>query len=142
MSWMPEGVEPDTSDLPGPREIRKLDRLAGLLALVGPVEKACRDVLKYWQPLLPACQRGETPVPRQRLRTEQARAAALVVMMLPTVRKSGLRAVLSVSVAWSITWSRMLNRSGWAFSISSSTSTEWGFLTIASVSSPPWSKPT
>jgi hypothetical protein len=75
---MPEGKEPDTSALPGPREIRRLDRLAGLLGLVDAVEQAVRDVLTYWQPLLPACQRGETPVPRQPLRTEQARADAMV----------------------------------------------------------------
>lgn len=78
MSWIPEGKAPDTSDLPGPREVRQLNRLAGLLALVDPVETAVRDVLKYWQPLLPACQRGETPVPRQPLRTEQSRVAAMV----------------------------------------------------------------
>ena len=94
MTWMPEGQEPDTSALPGPREIRRLDRLAGLLALVEPVEKAVRDVLTYWQPLLPACQRGETPVPRQPLRTEQARASAMVeaLQALPasTIRDEAL----------------------------------------------------
>ena len=36
-----------------------------------------------------------------------------------TLRKSAFLPLLSVRVAWSITCSRMLNRSGWAFSISS-----------------------
>jgi ATP-dependent Clp protease ATP-binding subunit ClpA len=49
---------------------------------------------------------------------------------------------LSVKVPWSITCSRMLKMSGWAFSISSSSSTACGFLVMASVSRPPWSKPT
>ena len=52
-----------------------------------------------------------------------SRAPALVVMIRMTLRKSALRPLLSVSVAWSITWSRMLKMSGCAFSISSSRST-------------------
>jgi len=40
-----------------------------------------------------------------------------------TLRKSALRPMLSVSVALSMTCRRMLNRSGCAFSISSSSST-------------------
>ena len=44
-------------------------------------------------------------------------------MMMMTLRKSALRPLLSVSVPWSITCSRMLKISGCAFSISSSSST-------------------
>jgi hypothetical protein len=69
-------------------------------------------------------------------------APALVVMMITTLRKSALRPLLSVSVPWSITCSRMLKMSGCAFSISSSSSTEYGCFVIASVSRPPWSNPT
>ena len=71
-----------------------------------------------------------------------SREPAFDVMIRIDCRKSALRPVLSVSVAWSITCSRILKRSGWAFSISSSNSTQCGVLLIASVSSPPWSKPT
>lgn len=103
MAWMPEGKEPDTSALPGPREIRRLDRLAGLLGLVDPVEKAVREVLTYWQPLLPACKRGETPVPRQPLRTEQARADAMVEALeaLPSnpIRDDALERMQKVATA-------------------------------------------
>jgi hypothetical protein len=45
-------------------------------------------------------------------------------------------------VPWSMTCSSRLNTSECAFSISSSSSTLCGCLVIASVSSPPWSKPT
>jgi ATP-dependent Clp protease ATP-binding subunit ClpA len=69
-------------------------------------------------------------------------APALVVMMMITLRKSALRPLLSVSVPWSITCSRMLKMSGCAFSISSSSSTLYGCLVMPSVSCPPWSKPT
>ncbi len=69
-------------------------------------------------------------------------APALVVMTMMTLRKSALRPLLSVSVPWSITCSSTLKTSGCAFSISSSSSTACGFLLIASVSRPPWSKPT
>ncbi len=69
-------------------------------------------------------------------------APALVVMMMITLRKSARRPLLSVSEPWSITCSRMLKMSGCAFSISSSSSTQCGFFVTASVSSPPWSKPT
>ena len=69
-------------------------------------------------------------------------APALVVMMMMTLRKSVLRPLLSVSVPWSITCSSTLKMSGCAFSISSSSSTQCGFLVMASVSRPPWSKPT
>jgi hypothetical protein len=69
-------------------------------------------------------------------------APALVVMMMMTLRKSALRPLLSVSVPWSITCSSTLKMSGCAFSISSSSSTQCGFLVMASVSRPPWSKPT
>ena len=69
-------------------------------------------------------------------------APAFVVMMMITLRKSALRPLLSVSVPWSITCSSTLKTSGCAFSISSISSTACGFLVIASVSRPPWSKPT
>ena len=69
-------------------------------------------------------------------------APALVVMMMMTLRKSALRPLLSVSVPWSITCSRMLKMSGCAFSISSISTTLYGCLVTASVSWPPWSKPT
>ena len=69
-------------------------------------------------------------------------APALVVITTATLRKSALRPLLSVRVPWSMTWSRMLNTSGCAFSISSRRSTQWGCLLIASVSRPPWSNPT
>ena len=71
-----------------------------------------------------------------------ASAPALVVMMMITLRKSVLRPLLSVKVPWSITCKRILKISGWAFSISSSKSTQCGFLLTASVSKPPWSNPT
>jgi ATP-dependent Clp protease ATP-binding subunit ClpA len=45
----------------------------------------------------------------------------------------------SVSRPWSITCSRMLNRSGCAFSISSKSSTQCGCWSTASVKRPPWS---
>ncbi len=64
-------------------------------------------------------------------------APALVVMMMITLRKSALRPLLSVSAPWSITCSRILKMSGCAFSISSSSSTQCGFLVMASVSRPP-----
>ncbi|CFP63828.1 Uncharacterised protein [Bordetella pertussis] len=69
-------------------------------------------------------------------------APALVVMMRMTLRKSALRPLLSVSVPWSMTCSRILKISGCAFSISSSSSTQCGCLVMASVSRPPWSNPT
>ena len=69
-------------------------------------------------------------------------APALVVMTMQTLRKSAFLPLLSVRVPWSITCSRMLKMSGCAFSISSSSSTEYGCLVMASVSKPPWSKPT
>jgi alkylation response protein AidB-like acyl-CoA dehydrogenase len=71
-----------------------------------------------------------------------SRAPAFVVRMMTTLRKSALRPLLSVSVAWSITWRSRLNTSGCAFSISSRRRTAYGVLRIASVRSPPWSKPT
>jgi len=50
---------------------------------------------------------------------DSSREPALEVMISTTCRKSALRPLLSVSVAWSITCSRMLNTSWCAFSISS-----------------------
>ena len=52
-----------------------------------------------------------------------SREPAFDVMISTTWRKSALRPLLSVSVAWSITCSRTLKMSGCAFSISSSSST-------------------
>src|SRR5277367_6201280 len=69
-------------------------------------------------------------------------APALVVMIRITLRKSICLPEWSVNLPWSITCKRILKRSGWAFSISSSSSTQWGCWSIASVSRPPWSKPT
>ena len=69
-------------------------------------------------------------------------APALVVMMMMTLRKSALRPLLSVRVPWSITCRSTLNTSGCAFSISSNSNTQCGFLVMASVSKPPWSNPT
>ncbi|MNC88913.1 hypothetical protein D3C83_47860 [compost metagenome] len=51
-------------------------------------------------------------------------APALVVMTITMLRKSAFLPLLSVSVPWSITCSRMLKMSGCAFSISSSSTTE------------------
>ena len=69
-------------------------------------------------------------------------APALVVMIRITLRKSTDLPLWSVSLPWSITCRRILNRSGCAFSISSSSSTECGCWSMPSVKSPPWSKPT
>ncbi len=71
-----------------------------------------------------------------------SRAPALVVMMRMTCLKSAFLPLLSVRVAWSITWRRMLKTSGCAFSISSRRRTAYGVFRTASVRSPPWSKPT
>ncbi|MNT79721.1 hypothetical protein D3C72_2190880 [compost metagenome] len=67
---------------------------------------------------------------------------ALVVITRITLRKSALRPLLSVRVPLSITCSSRLKTSGCAFSISSSSTTEWGCLSTESVSKPPCSKPT
>ena len=48
----------------------------------------------------------------------------------------------SVSLPSSRIWRSILNTSGWAFSISSKSTTEYGFLLTFSVSWPPSSKPT
>ena len=61
----------------------------------------------------------------------RSEAPALVVMIRMTLRKSTDLPLWSVSLPWSITCSRMLNRSGCAFSISSSSSTECGMLVDA-----------
>src|SRR2546427_511184 len=60
----------------------------------------------------------------------------------PFFARCSFRPLLSVSVPWSITCSSTLKMSGCAFSISSSSNIEYGFLVIASVSRPPCSKPT
>ena len=63
------------------------------------------------------------------------------VMITIVFRKSTRRPWASVSFPSSRIWSRMLNTSGCAFSISSSRSTEYGFRRTASVSWPPSSYP-
>jgi hypothetical protein len=77
----PDGSTFEAADLPSAREIAELDRLAGLLALVGPIEDEARRVLTAWQPLLLACKKGETAAPRHALRTELARAEALAAAL-------------------------------------------------------------
>ena len=63
------------------------------------------------------------------------------VMITITLRKSTLRPCASVSLPSSSTCNRMLKTSGWAFSISSSSTTEYGLRRTASVSWPPSSYP-
>ena len=58
-------------------------------------------------------------------------APAFVVMIRMTLRKSTDLPLWSVSLPWSITCRRMLNRSGCAFSISSSSSTRMRMLVDA-----------
>ena len=71
-----------------------------------------------------------------------SREPAFDVIIKTTFLKSAALPVLSVIVAWSITCRRALNRSGCAFSISSSNNTQCGFFRIVSVNRAPWSKPT
>jgi hypothetical protein len=85
---------------------------------------------------------SRTELPKPNAALARSAAPALVVMIKITLRKSTVLPLWSVSLPWSITWSRILNRSGWAFSISSSRSTVWGCWSMPSVKSPPWSKPT
>ena len=66
----------------------------------------------------------------------------LEVMTSTVLRKSVLRPRLSVSTPSSITWSRMDQISRWAFSSSSSSTTDQGERRTASVSCPPSSWPT
>ena len=65
------------------------------------------------------------------------RAPMFDVMITIVFRKSTRRPWASVSFPSSRIWSRMLNTSGCAFSISSSRSTEYGLRRTASVSWPP-----
>ena len=74
-------------------------------------------------------------------RSPRASAPALDVMMIRVLRKSTSRPLLSVRRPSSRTWSRMLNTSGWAFSISSRSTTLYGRRRTASVSCPPSSWP-
>ena len=69
-------------------------------------------------------------------------APAFDVMIRITFLKSVERPLWSVNFPWSITWSKILNTSGCAFSISSKSKTQWGFWSTPSVNKPPWSKPT
>ena len=73
---------------------------------------------------------------------ESSLAPAFVVIIKITLRKSAFLPLLSVNVALSITCKSKLNKFGCAFSISSKTKTACGVFIIASVKSPPWSKPT
>ena len=66
----------------------------------------------------------------------------LLVMMTTVLRKSTVRPWPSVSRPSSRSWSRVLNTSGWAFSISSNRTTWNGRLRTASVSPPPSPYPT
>jgi hypothetical protein len=59
------------------------------------------------------------------------------VMITITLRKSTFLPCASVSCPSSRIWSRMLNTSGCAFSISSKSTTEYGLRRTASVSWPP-----
>ena len=59
------------------------------------------------------------------------------VMITIVLRKSTLRPWASVSFPSSRIWRRMLKTSGWAFSISSRRTTEYGLRRTASVSWPP-----
>ena len=61
----------------------------------------------------------------------------LLVMMMTVFLKSTVRPWLSVRRPSSRTWSRTLKTSGWAFSISSSSTTWYGRRRTASVSWPP-----
>ena len=60
----------------------------------------------------------------------------LLVMITTVLRKSTVRPWPSVRRPSSSTWSRMLNTSGCAFSISSSSTTEYGLRRTVSVSWP------
>src|SRR5438067_7103235 len=115
-----------------------LDRLLGVAPGAG-VEIERRHLLPS---LVPATMKLRVPAPNPTRAAVRSRAPALVVKIRTTWRKSLCRPLLSVRVAWSITWSRMSNTSGCAFSISSSSNTACGCLRMASVSRPPCSKPT
>ncbi len=62
--------------------------------------------------------------------------------MINVFLKSTVLPLLSVNLPSSKIWSIILNTSGWAFSISSKSTTEYGFLRTASVNWPPSSYPT
>ena len=66
-----------------------------------------------------------------------SRAPTLDVMMMTVLEKSTLRPWPSVSLPSSRIWSSRLKTSGWAFSISSKSTTEYGRRRTALVSSPP-----
>ncbi len=65
------------------------------------------------------------------------RAPMLEVITSTVFRKSTFRPSPSVSTPSSITWSRMLSRSSWAFSSSSKSTTDQGRRRTFSVSWPP-----
>lgn len=66
----------------------------------------------------------------------------LLVRMTSVCLNETTRPALSVSLPSSITWSRIENTSGWAFSISSNSTMLQGLLLTASVSFPPSPYPT
>ena len=71
-----------------------------------------------------------------------ADAPTLEVIIIMALRKSTFAPLASESCPSSRIWSKMLNVSGWAFSISSKTTIEYGRLRIASVNCPASSYPT
>ena len=79
---------------------------------------------------------SETEKPSGVLRA-MSLAPMFEVMITIALRKSTVRPWASVSLPSSRIWSRMLKTSGCAFSISSSSSTEYGLRRTASVSWPP-----
>ena len=84
------------------------------------------------------------------LPSKPRRAASAVMFLAPTLEvmtimvflKSTFRPWESVTIPSSRICSRMFHTSSWAFSISSNSTTEYGFLRTFSVSWPPSSWPT
>jgi hypothetical protein len=64
-------------------------------------------------------------------------APMLLVMRMTVLAKSAVRPCASVSRPASSTWSSVLKTSGWAFSLSSSSTTEYGVRRTAPMSRPP-----
>ena len=79
-----------------------------------------------------------TPLPY----SSSSRLPTLEVMMRIVFLKLTVLPLLSVSLPSSITWSRRLNTSGCAFSISSKSTTQYGLRLTRSLSWPPSSNPT
>ena len=85
----------------------------------------------FWEP---------KPIPRPK--SFNWRLPILEVMITIVFLKSTFRPRLSVNCPSSNNCNRMLNTSGWAFSISSSNTTEYGLRRTFSVNCPPSSYPT